>query len=115
MASSGFTPRRLRVFLVEDHHIMRRGLASLLRTELAVDIVGEVGDGIAALEQLDDCRPDLILMDMAMPRMNGLEATRRIKQRYPAVSILVLSMYNNPNLVRQALQAGASGYILKTQ
>jgi DNA-binding NarL/FixJ family response regulator len=105
--------RKLRIFLVEDHHIMRRGLASLLKTEIGAEIVGEASDGIAALELLADCRPDVLFMDIAMPRMNGIEATRRIKQKYPAARILILSMYNSPALVSQALQAGASGYLLK--
>jgi DNA-binding NarL/FixJ family response regulator len=105
--------RKLRIFLVEDHHIMRRGLASLLKTEIGAEIVGEASDGIAALELLADCHPDVLFMDIAMPRMNGIEATRRIKQKYPLARILILSMYNSPALVSQALQAGASGYLLK--
>lgn len=103
----------LRILLVEDHHIMRRGLASLLRAELAAEIVAEVGDGIAALEALKQVSPDVILMDIFMPHMNGLEATRRIKRKHPGIPVLILSMYNNPKLVIRALQAGASGYILK--
>jgi DNA-binding NarL/FixJ family response regulator len=104
---------KLKIFLVEDHHIMRRGLASLLRTEIGAEVVGEAKDGITALEQVGDCHPDAILMDISMPRMNGIEATRRIRQKFPRLKILILSMYNNPSLVSQALQAGASGYLLK--
>lgn len=92
---------------------MRKGLASLLKVELAADIVAEVSDGIAALEVLKQVTPDIILMDISMPHMNGLEATRRIKQKYPGIPVLILSMYNNPKLVVRALKAGASGYILK--
>ncbi len=92
---------------------MRKGLASLLKVELAADIVAEVSDGIAALETLKQVTPDIILMDISMPHMNGLEATRRIKQKYPGIPVLILSMYNNPKLVVRALKAGASGYILK--
>ncbi len=105
--------RHLSIFLVEDHHIMRRGLASLLRTELGAEIVGEAKDGIEALELLANCSPDAVIMDISMPRMNGVEATRRISQRFPGIRILILSMHNNPALVSQALGAGASGYILK--
>ncbi len=105
--------RKLKIFLVEDHHIMRRGLASLLRTEIGADVVGEAKDGITALEQVGECHPDAVLMDISMPRMNGIEATRRIRQKFPRLKILILSMYNNPSLVSQALQAGASGYLLK--
>lgn len=92
---------------------MRRGLASLLRTEIGAEVVGEAKDGITALEQVGDCHPDAILMDISMPRMNGIEATRRIRQKFPTMKILILSMYNNPALVSQAFQAGASGYLLK--
>lgn len=112
-ANPSTASRKVRIFLVEDHHIMRRGLASLLTTEIGAEIIGEAQDGITALEQLQNLHPDAVLMDIAMPRMNGIEATRRIHQKYPKCNILILSMYNSPNLVSQALQAGASGYILK--
>ncbi len=105
--------RKMKIFLVEDHHIMRRGLASLLQTEIGAEVVGEASDGIAALEQVAEAHPDAILMDISMPRMNGIEATRRLHQKFPRLKILILSMYNNPSLVDQALQAGASGYLLK--
>lgn len=103
----------LQILLVEDHHIMRRGLASLLKAELGAEIVAEVSDGVAALEVLHQVSPDAVIMDISMPHMNGLEATRRIRHKHPALPVLILSMYNNPKLVREALQAGASGYILK--
>jgi DNA-binding NarL/FixJ family response regulator len=105
--------RKMKIFLVEDHHIMRRGLASLLQTEIGAEVVGEAKDGIAALEQIGETHADAVLMDISMPRMNGIEATRRLRQKYPWLKILILSMYNNPTLVNQALQAGASGYLLK--
>jgi DNA-binding NarL/FixJ family response regulator len=113
MTADKLAHRKLKIFLVEDHHIMRRGLASLLRTEIGAEVVGEAKDGIAALEQVGDSHPDAILMDISMPRMNGIEATRRIRQKFPWLKILILSMYDNPALVSQALQAGASGYLLK--
>jgi DNA-binding NarL/FixJ family response regulator len=105
--------RKMKIFLVEDHHIMRRGLASLLQTEIGAEVVGEAKDGIAALEQIGETHADAVLMDISMPRMNGIETTRRLRQKYPWLKILILSMYNNPTLVNQALQAGASGYLLK--
>jgi DNA-binding NarL/FixJ family response regulator len=113
MTPGSVPPRKMRIFLVEDHHIMRRGLASLLQTEIGAEVVGEASDGIAALEQVSEAHPDAILMDISMPRMNGIEATRRLHQKYPRLKILILSMYNNPSLVDQALHAGASGYLLK--
>ncbi len=93
---------------------MRRGLASLLTTERDVQILGEAASGEEALELLQpDNLPDLIVMDVSLPGMNGVEATRQIKSLYNQVKILVLSMFNNPTFVHQAMQAGASGYILK--
>ncbi len=104
----------MKIFLVEDHHIMRRGLASLLTTECEAEILGEVASGEEALALLDaDNLPDLILMDISLPGINGIETTREIKARYPQVKVLVLSMYHNPTFVHQAMEAGASGYILK--
>jgi DNA-binding NarL/FixJ family response regulator len=104
----------MKIFLVEDHHIMRRGLASLLTTEHDVQIIGEVASGEDALSSLNsENLPDIIIMDVSLPGMNGIEATMKIKKKYPRVNILILSMFNNPTLVHQAMQAGASGYLLK--
>jgi DNA-binding NarL/FixJ family response regulator len=104
----------MRIILVEDHHIMRRGLASLLTTERDVTILGEAASGEEALSLVQSgSEPDLIIMDVSLPGVNGIDATRAIKSEYPEVKILILSMYNNPTLVHQAMQAGASGYILK--
>jgi two-component system, NarL family, response regulator NreC len=103
-----------KLLLVEDHHIMRRGLASLLTTECDVEIWGEAASGEEAISLLNEnSLPDMIIMDVSLPEMNGIETTHAIKSRYPQVKILILSMYNNPTLLHQALQAGASGYILK--
>jgi DNA-binding NarL/FixJ family response regulator len=104
----------IKVFLIEDHHIMRRGLASLLVTEREVQILGEAASGEEALELLQsENLPDLIVMDVSLPGMNGVEATRRIKSLYKQIKILVLSVFSNPAFVQQAMEAGASGYILK--
>ncbi len=104
----------MKIFLIEDHHIMRRGLASLLTTERDVQILGEAASGEEALALLrEDNLPEIIIMDVSLPGMNGIETTRAIKLRYPRVKILILSMYHNPTFVHQAMQAGASGYILK--
>ena len=104
----------LKIFLVEDHHLMRRGLASLLTTERNVDIIGEAGTGEEGLNMLADMDlPDLVIMDISLPGMNGIEVTRRLKAFNPEIKILVLSMYDNPIFVYQAIEAGASGYILK--
>jgi len=104
----------IKIFLVEDHHIMRRGLASLLTVEEGALIVGEVASGEEALEKLVQMEaPDVVLMDISLPGLNGIEATRKILQEVPRTKVLILSMYNNPTFVHQALEAGASGYILK--
>ena len=104
----------MKIFLVEDHHIMRRGLASLLTTEREAEIVGEAASGEEALNHLQaENLPDVVIMDISLPGMSGIEATRTIRTLYPKVKILVLSMYNNPTVLHEAIQAGASGYILK--
>lgn len=103
----------VRIVLVEDHHLMRQGLAALLTGREDVLVVGEAANGLDALALVDKTKPQLVLMDLSMPTMNGLEATRQIKQRYPRIHVLVLSMYNDPVFVARALQAGASGYVLK--
>lgn len=104
----------MKIFLVEDHHIMRRGLASLLMTEREAQIVGEAASGEEALALLQAGNlPDVVIMDISLPGMNGIEAARTIRMLYPAVKVLVLSMYNNPTVLHEAMQAGASGYILK--
>lgn len=104
----------MKIFLVEDHHIMRRGLASLLTTEREAEIVGEAASGEEALNHLQTGNlPDVVIMDISLPGMSGIEVTRTIRALYPKVKILVLSMYNNPTVLHEAIQAGASGYILK--
>lgn len=104
----------LQVMLVEDHHIMRRGLGSLLTSERDIKIVVEAGSGEEALAYLNNgATPDLAIIDIALPGVDGIETTRRIRQKYPQIKVLILSMYNNPFLVSQALHAGAHGYMLK--
>ncbi|MDB5839211.1 MAG: DNA-binding response regulator [Herminiimonas sp.] len=103
----------IRVLLVDDHVLVRVGLHSLLNTIHDVEVVAEAGNGVEALAQVEALRPDLVLMDVAMNVMNGIEATTEIKRRYPAVQVLILSMYLNEAYVDQALRAGASGYLLK--
>ena len=112
--SSPSTNPSLRVFLVEDHHIMRRGLASLLKTEKDAQIVGEAASGEELLAWLvSHAPPDLIVMDISLPGIDGIDTTRRLCSLYPQVKVLILSMYNNPTFVHQAVHAGADGYILK--
>jgi two-component system response regulator NreC len=103
----------LRVFLADDHAIFRDGLRALLQRHEGVEIVGEAGDGHEALAGIDRTRPDVVVMDIGMPHLNGLEVTRRVRKRLPRTRVLVLSMYEDADFVYQILAAGASGYMLK--
>lgn len=105
--------RKIRVLLADDHALFRAGLRLLLQNVANVLIVGEARDGREALHLLTTVRPDVILMDVAMPGLNGLETTARVKRKYPQVRVLILSMYATPDYVVRALRVGASGYLLK--
>jgi DNA-binding NarL/FixJ family response regulator len=103
----------LRVFLADDHAIFRDGLRALLQRHAGVQVVGEAGDGHEAMSGIERTRPDVVVMDIAMPHLNGLEVTRRVRKRLPRTRVLVLSMYEDADFVQQILAAGASGYVLK--
>lgn len=104
---------RYRVILVDDHTIVRRGLAALLRSDGKFEIVAEAGDGEEALQRAKETEADLMILDLSMPRMNGLETIRRLTRQSPRLGVLVLSMYDDEQFVGQALRDGARGYILK--
>lgn len=103
----------IRLAIVDDHRLARDGLKDILADELDIEVVGEAADGWEALDLCSHLRPDLLLMDVRMPGMDGLTATRRIKQRYPEISVLVFTMHENPDHLIEALRAGAAGYVLK--
>lgn len=103
----------IRVIAVDDHVILRSGIRLLLLTLDDIELVGEAHDGEEALRLCDALRPDVVLMDMVMPGMDGAATTRAIKQRHPQVQIVVLSSFADPDLVSKATQAGVSGYLLK--
>ena len=103
----------IRVLVVDDHAIVREGICSLLSRRKDFEIVGQAADGRQALMQVAAHQPDVVLMDIAMPEMNGLEATREIIKAFPATRILVLTQYENKEYVVPLLRAGAAGYILK--
>jgi PAS domain S-box-containing protein len=105
---------KIRIVLVDDHSIMRQGLAGLLQHEPDMQIVGEASDGEAAVALVRDIQPDIVLMDISMPRMNGIEATRLIHAELPDVQVIGLSMYEETELARTMLQAGAVNYLTKT-
>ncbi len=105
--------KKIRILLAEDHTIVRQGIAALLRSEGDMEVVGEASDGLEAIELAKKLIPDLILMDIGMRHLNGLEATREIKKMFPSTKILVLTMYDNEEWIFQILKAGASGYLIK--
>jgi DNA-binding NarL/FixJ family response regulator len=104
---------KYRVVLVEDHTILREGLRALLASEPEFEVVGEFGDGRDAVARVAALEPDLVLTDLSMPRMNGLEAIREIRRRVPGAKMLALTVHKAEEYVRAALQAGAHGYLLK--
>jgi DNA-binding NarL/FixJ family response regulator len=103
----------IRVLLADDHTVLREGIRALLEDQPDMSVVGEAEDGRMAAHMAAELRPDVVLMDIAMPRLNGLEATRQIKRDHPEVAVLMLTMHDNEEYVRQVLAAGASGYVLK--
>lgn len=103
----------IRVLIVDDHAILRDGINTLLDRQLGIRVIGQAGNGYEAIELVEKLNPDIVLMDIAMPKMNGLEATQKISDLYPEVKILILTQHNNREFIIPMLQAGASGYILK--
>jgi len=104
---------KISVLLVDDHSLVRRGFRKILEDEPDIAVAGEAKDGEEAVRLASELKPQVIVMDCAMPGMNGLQATRRILEKNPQTLVLMLSMHPEDTLVRQALDAGARGYILK--
>jgi DNA-binding NarL/FixJ family response regulator len=102
-----------RIIIVDDHTLVRAGLRRLLAEDPGLEIVGEAGNGLLALTAVGLLAPHLVLMDLAMPEMNGLEATVEIKRRYPEVRVLIMTMHKSAEYVQASVNAGADGYILK--
>jgi DNA-binding NarL/FixJ family response regulator len=103
----------VRILLADDHKLVRAGIRSLLERLPDIEVVGEASDGREALRLIGEHHPQIVLMDIAMPELNGLEATRRVAKTFPDVSVIILSIYSDEEHVYQALRAGASGYLLK--
>ena len=103
----------IRVLLADNHTLVRAGLRALLRSIAGIEVVAEADDGREALHLVGTQQPDVVLMDVAMPEMNGLEATARVSKEFPSVRVIILSMHANEEYVLQALRAGAAGYVLK--
>ncbi len=105
--------KKLRVLLADDHAVLRHGLKLLVDGQSDMEVVGEAGDGHAACKQAQELAPDIMVMDISMPELNGAQATERLRVSCPRVKILVLSAYSDEAHVRQLLASGASGYVLK--
>ncbi len=103
----------IRVLLADDHTVVRQGLRALLAAEGDIEIVGEAGDGRQAVQMVKKLLPDVVVMDIAMPQLNGLEATRQITRTVPSAKVLVLSSYSDDDYVQQLTEAGAAGYLIK--
>lgn len=111
--SSEGNPAAIRVLLVDDQDLIRRGLRALLKPELSLEIVGEAANGMEAIAQISALQPDVVLMDIRMPVMDGVAAMQRIQAQFPLVKVLVLTTFDDDEYVSRALHYGASGYLLK--
>jgi len=105
--------KKITVLLVDDHSLVRRGFRRLLEDESDMDVVGEAGDGEESIKLAKELHPQVVVMDCALPGMNGLQATRQIIENSPNTAVLMLSMHSENTWVRQAIEAGAKGYVLK--
>lgn len=103
----------IRVLICDDQHMVAEGLRAILGTVEQIEVVGVAHDGVAVVEQVAATKPDVVLMDIKMPRVNGVEATRAIRSRFPAVRVLILTTFDADEWVIEAIRAGASGYLLK--
>lgn len=103
----------IRVFIADDHILLRDGLRALLNKKAGIEVIGGASDGLEAQRLIKELRPDVVLMDINMPGQGGIEATRQIQQECPEINILMLTLHEDKNLLQEALQAGASGYIIK--
>ncbi|MGI8655035.1 MAG: response regulator [Pyrinomonadaceae bacterium] len=104
---------KLRILIVDDHQIIRDGLKGLINAEADMEVVGEAGDGQMAWQQAKELQPDVVLMDVSMPKLNGAKATERLKKDRPETKVLALTAHEDKGYIGQMLQAGASGYVLK--
>ncbi len=107
------TPKRIRILLADDHAVLRAGLRSLLSAHADLEVVGEAADGGEAVRLTATLSPDVVVMDIGMPGVGGIDATLRIKRDRPTTKVLILSMHDDQGYLRQVLRAGASGYLLK--
>jgi len=104
----------IRILLVDDHPIVRQGLRTLLEGHSDWQVIGEAADGAEAVEKAKDLNPDVMVLDVTMPRMNGLEACRLLRRQSPKLEILFVTQHDSPQMMREALEAGARGYVVKS-
>jgi DNA-binding NarL/FixJ family response regulator len=104
---------KIRVLLADDHRILRDGIRALFDDQADIEVIGEAEDGQTTVKLVAQLQPDVVVMDIAMPLLNGLEATRQIQRDHPQVKVLILTMHENEEYIRQVLAAGALGYVLK--
>ncbi|MCT6925810.1 response regulator transcription factor [Metasolibacillus sp.] len=103
----------IRVLIADDHHVVRRGLLFFLKTQKDIEVVGEAKNGVEAVQLVKEVQPDIVLMDLVMPELDGIQATKRIKALYPTIKVLMLTSFADKDHVLPAIDAGASGYQLK--
>ncbi|MDE3194885.1 MAG: response regulator transcription factor [Acidobacteriota bacterium] len=106
-------PKRIRILLADDHTVVRDGLRALIEKQPDMEVVAEAGDGRQCVQMADRHKPDVVLLDVAMPEMNGIEAARRIVASHPSTGVVMLSMHQDESYVLRSLKAGAKGYLLK--
>src|SRR5437867_10026269 len=104
---------KIKVLIADDHEVVRDGLKNILMTSGTMAIIGEANDGTEAITMYDKLRPDIVIMDISMPKMNGIEATKKIKDRFPDAKILILTMHDNQEYLNQVIRSGAHGFVLK--
>jgi DNA-binding NarL/FixJ family response regulator len=105
--------KKIRVLVADDHTIVRKGLCALLDGDKEIEVVADAENGREVIKKVEQIRPDIILMDITMPGLNGLETTRQLKKRHPKIKILILTMHDNEEYIFETLRAGASGYLVK--